>query len=749
LVLPGLLVACSAENAADGVGGKSGVAPEGGICLMNNCRSDAECGGCIDNRVTCLLEENRCVACDPNTGAGCPEGETCTGYGICAPTGQTCVTDDRGEPQVGCMQDKDCAACDPMHQVCSEGRCQGCTESNTVHCLNSDVCVDGACSAKCPDSCSSDADCGECGRGGNDAHACNDHKCSECSETVPCADGKSCQAGSCVAGCGVGGPEPGACASDADCVNCGERSSGGFSCHMPLNDDHGTCVAEAQGCSDLGDGVAVLPEPWSDITNLCSNDADCSGVGIAFNVGELIRDAIGDDSIDLGFTEIEINDAIIDYDMNRCADVELTGELSCGVCVPCKVDNDCQPIGLDPLMADLFKSDPLASMAAAFLLDFLFGDNANHDINFYCQDVAAGYGVCAPCSNPFQACGQNQASSGGNGSCDHSPCAQGDALGSSCSSCVADICADDPYCCDTAWDAQCVSAVPAYCGAGACVGDGAGSCSHSECGAGGPLDSSCSNCAQTVCLADPYCCDTEWDSICVEMVPEYCGSDACIGDGGSCAHSECSEGSALAPSCSGCASIVCQNDPYCCDTEWDDICLEEVAEFCGESACYGGGSCTHDSCSLGGPLSPSCGGCETTICAQDPYCCETEWDEQCVEEVTTFCGASCDNGSCDHGLCSIGSPLSGSCSSCTAAVCDADPYCCDEQWDAQCVDEVNEICGSGTCYTCEHSECVDGEALDYTCSSCADVVCASDSFCCTDEWDSQCVEEAAYACGCW
>ena len=40
-----------------------------GICLMNNCSSDEQCAGCADDRNTCLVEESRCVACDPSHSA--------------------------------------------------------------------------------------------------------------------------------------------------------------------------------------------------------------------------------------------------------------------------------------------------------------------------------------------------------------------------------------------------------------------------------------------------------------------------------------------------------------------------------------------------------------------------------------------------------------------------------------------------------------------------------------------------------
>ena len=49
--------------------------------------------------------------------------------------------------------------------------------------------------------------------------------------------------------------------------------------------------------------------------------------------------------------------------------------------------------------------------------------------------------------------------------------------------------------------------------------------------------------------------------------------------------------------------------------------------------------------------------------------------------------------------------------------------------------------------SCGHDECAVGAALTAGCSSCADIVCQGDPFCCTNSWDSICVEEAVAWCG--
>jgi hypothetical protein len=49
------------------------------------------------------------------------------------------------------------------------------------------------------------------------------------------------------------------------------------------------------------------------------------------------------------------------------------------------------------------------------------------------------------------------------GSCSHAICSAGSKLTSTCDACVKKICAQDSYCCKTAWDATCVGEVASVC----------------------------------------------------------------------------------------------------------------------------------------------------------------------------------------------------------------------------------------------------------------------------------------------
>ncbi|MCA9593967.1 MAG: hypothetical protein KC776_11670 [Myxococcales bacterium] len=568
-----------------GLGGQSGnggsAANGSGICLLNNCHSDGECDGCTYGRNKCKLDENRCVACDPTANTGCAPGETCTSFGICAPEEATCPTDAQGEPTVTCSANKDCVACDPMHQICdtTTGKCQACTEQDKSACLGSDKCAEGKCEQKCPLSCTTDSECGACETAGKKLDACNGHQCAECSDTKPCGAGLECEKGNCVKPCGQqGSPTAGGdCTTDAECYGCGNtNSTEKWTCKYPINNGtHGTCTVPAQGCEDVG-GVA-LPAPFNSATNLCSTDGNCAGVTADIDVGKLIKDLVGSDELNLGIKKVKLNDAVLSYPMPKCASINLIDDKKCGLCVPCKTDADCKPIDLDPVVNDLFAGDPLAQIAAAFLMDQLFGKGEKHQLHMQCQPVAAGYGACIPCSNPTKGCGAGSQGSSTTGKCDHDTCTEGGPLLSACSLCSTAICTVDPYCCSSGWDALCVKAATAVCPGG--CGTSNDPCPHDACDEGAALSRACSSCSKVVCDQDPFCCNTEngtWDSLCVEKAAGLVEcSNQCFT--GTCSHSECVTGEALGGQkgvgCSTCSGAVCAQDKSCCETSWGGNCV--------------------------------------------------------------------------------------------------------------------------------------------------------------------------------
>jgi hypothetical protein len=53
--------------------------------------------------------------------------------------------------------------------------------------------------------------------------------------------------------------------------------------------------------------------------------------------------------------------------------------------------------------------------------------------------------------------------------------------------------------------------------------------------------------------------------------------------GSECAHDLCQQGAALQSGCDDCATSICEADPFCCSTSWDGLCVQQVATVCGQS----------------------------------------------------------------------------------------------------------------------------------------------------------------------
>ena len=117
----------------------------------------------------------------------------------------------------------------------------------------------------------------------------------------------------------------------------------------------------------------------------------------------------------------------------------------------------------------------------------------------------------------------------------------------------------------------------------------------------------------------------------------------------------------------GCEGAVCGVDPYCCETQWDGICVGEAYSMCPEvclpvcgdgvlgpgEVCDGaeldGATCASqgavsDCCSPHDGLGCDDDACEATICAFDAFCCDTNWDGQCAGEAAENCAALCAGG---------------------------------------------------------------------------------------------------------
>ena len=246
----------SGDVGGSGTGGPGtgGTGAQPGVCLLNNCHSDQECATCSFSRTKCKVSENRCVACDPaNPGAsGCPAGQECTSFGTCAPAGQTCPADAQGRAHHHLRGQRGLRGLRPdppdLRHHEKEVRVMHGHEHELVravgHLHRQQV------PAQVPRPCVDNNDCQRCdytdGQNiGKKAHACFNHKCSECNDTYACPSGLQCTKGQCVKPCGLQGQTAGTCNTDTDCGGCGDGRPGraAWKCKFPINGAlHGTCA---------------------------------------------------------------------------------------------------------------------------------------------------------------------------------------------------------------------------------------------------------------------------------------------------------------------------------------------------------------------------------------------------------------------------------------------------------------------------------------------------------------------------
>lgn len=83
---------------------------------------------------------------------------------------------------------------------------------------------------------------------------------------------------------------------------------------------------------------------------------------------------------------------------------------------------------------------------------------------------------------------------------------------------VASIC--NKSCAAGSWTQACVDKVSSVCNA-FCQKDPG--CAHDKCYEGAPLAAGCDACVGQVCAVDPSCCTSQWDAQCVDAVSNLCG----------------------------------------------------------------------------------------------------------------------------------------------------------------------------------------------------------------------------------
>lgn len=142
-------------------------------------------------------------------------------------------------------------------------------------------------------------------------------------------------------------------------------------------------------------------------------------------------------------------------------------------------------------------------------------------------------------------------------------------------------------------------------------------------------------CCDTVCAFNPLCCDSAWDQECIDLQGQLCGG------GGNCPAGEIAD-------CNGnCCPETWVGDGYCDDGTyaWNGIPIflncDQFGNDGGDCDGGGGGGCgAGGDCCVAG-TTPGCidVDCCTTVCAADAFCCDTQWDQICADQAAVMCAA--------------------------------------------------------------------------------------------------------------
>ncbi len=610
----------------DGCGGLCGTCDPSQTCTGGRCVGSLSCSGAIECVLTCA-------------GSGAA-AQDC--WQTCAPAGNSvqrerfvkvrdCAIQNCGAAYVSgqCLEQVlagQCAApwaaCRQCAPNCLGRECgpDGCGGACGV-CDDTSYCQGFQCVQVCVPACEG-LECGGDGCGGScgfcaDGQYCEGGRCAGCVPTCFQADGqvRECGADGCGGSCGtcgygescVGGQCLGGCVPSCAGKQCGEDGCGG-SCGSCLKGQ--SCVAGrcSGGCVPACSGKQCGSDGCGGSCGSCASDAYCAG------------------------TTCKV--------FRSCADM-----FGCwSECVA--TDQAC----IDRCWLDASPEAQRQYMDLTNCLVQACGSNGT-DACYY----GAYYGACRV---PYAACLDCTTN------CTGRQCGD-DGCGGQCGTCAGG------YSCTSGWciascTPQCMTADGwrLECGSDGCGGQ-CGTCpTGASCQNGQCIPSCTPSCGGRTCGADGcggqcgYC----WDgATCVngrcqnQCVPQCfgmeCGADGCGGQCGTCPPGlscdanigRCLPGgqqdgctATNTGGCGGCAceAGVCSQDPYCCKTAWDDVCVETCRRSGGCQACTPSCvsstgqkmQCGDDGC--GG----QCGQCPAgTACTSDGWCLATPQGASCAQ----------------------------------------------------------------------------------------------------------------------
>ena len=741
-----------------------------------------------------------CVHAPLPDGSACDDGDLCTEDGTCQE--QICLPG----PTKDCDDDNPCTA-------------DGCLPASGCYHLSMDgiPCEGGVCanSACCAPDCTG-ATCGDDGCGGS---------CGSCDENYECEDGLCVLPGM---SCGEYVDCLGICDQDPACMQaCADlanpiallqwdqfitclQDNGAAACETAeclLEIQNGPCLEPMLGCLKP---ECFMLDSWF---GFCGEDAACKALVLEYAAPGAMEshDAMIDCLDAHHYDECETEECQIFILNQICGQVSsacYSGELSCVGISYCNASCETETCSL----ACFYAGTPAAQAQYWAFLECHW-DACGAEPTNACWD-AASEGPCAPyieaceageCLPPPSCAGAECGSDGCGGFCGQCPegelCVDGgcvpcdptctdkecgpDGCGGICgtcsgeaSDCVGGVCVDPDSCDCSPWQICAADGCedPPSMGAaaygGEIIGLGCYGFTFEGCCAGTVLyycDDQSGECpgGAAACLVKLECgpqWTCGWDEtyfMCVEPPPDkspdgalwcdwyscepncegkLCGPDGCGGvcglcqDGEACFEGECHGGPGCAatdevPGCGGCVceDCVCDLDPYCCETEWDAQCVQECLGDCGgcghcEPDCEGPPSCSPDGC--GGFCDGPCD--DENPCTED-YC---DLFTGCVHEPVlemTPCG---DGSFCVEGTCV---PFcQNECEAGTAGCDDLVPWTCELPEGELCTVKVEAApCPEGqTCFEAEccTPDCGGGSCGDDGCGGSCGSCCPLDPY---------------------
>ncbi len=165
-----------------------------------------------------------------------------------------------------------------------------------------------------------------------------------------------------------------------------------------------------------------------------------------------------------------------------------------------------------------------------------------------------------------------------------------------------------------------------------------------------------------------------------------------------------------------------------CTIETQESCESDGGVYQGDGTVCDPNPCECDPCvAHEGPLNPDCSECVAAVCASDPFCCETQWDETCASETADFC-------------------FPDPCAPCGFRDCGVTGYFLRRvtvyEWTASNPSATCGDCSTSGTYTTTEQYNSDCSILTTTCEGTSDIDCGELDFSCSwDEVDGVCVAE--------